>query len=140
MFKLKKVVFSIVLILSLLSFSCAKKEPYQEISDAFISNYYKNMNQTEALKYTSELAKDKLQKEIELVRMSRAQNPNFGDNRSSVSYNLDEIKIEKDLAFITYRLTIQPKAGTAYEQSSLLTLKNTNGEWKVIDFSELNRN
>lgn len=136
---LKKITLGFIFIFIVLSLACAKKEPYQQVSDAFIANYYKQMNQTEALKYTSDLAKDKIQKEIELVRMSRAQNPNFGDNRASVSYSLEEVKMEKDLTFITYKLTIQPKGGAAYDQSSLLTLKNNNGDWKVIDYSELNR-
>lgn len=118
--------------------SCQPKEPYIEVADSFVLNYYKVMNQEEAIKFTSQNAKEKLEKELQLVREARAKNPQLDANRANVSYKLEEFKIENNLGMLSYRLTIQPKGAKAFERSALITLINEKNEWKVINYEEIN--
>lgn len=122
---------------SLIILSCTQKEPYQKVSDDFVKNYYQLMNQEEAFKYTDMMAKDKLQKELELVREARAKNPQIENTKAKVTFSLDELKVEKDTARATYKLTIQTQGGSFLDRVALLTLKKAKEEWKVIDYEEM---
>ena len=140
MFKKSKFLYfltSIIIQVFILT-SCQPKEPYVEVADKFVLNYYKVMNQEEAIKFTAQNAKEKLEKELQLVREARAKNPQLEANRASVSYRLEEAKIEKNVGMLSYRLTIQPKGAKAFERSALLTLINEKNEWKVVNYEELN--
>lgn len=116
--------------------SCASNKDPNSIGDSFVKHYYKFMNTEESVKYTDMMAKDKIDKEIILLRESRSRNPDMLINRPQVSYKLTDSKIEKDMGFLTYNLTIMPKESKSFDKTALITLKNENGEWKVIDFSE----
>ena len=140
MFKKSKFLYffiSIIIQVFILT-SCQPKEPYLEVADNFVLNYYKVMNQEEAIKFTAQNAKEKLEKELQLVREARAKNPQLDANRANVSYRLEEAKIEKNVGMLSYRLTIQPKGAKAFERSALLTLINEKNEWKVVNYEELN--
>ena len=137
MFMIKKI---LILTLTLLIVSCSsvKNEP-GSIAEAFVKHYYKFMNTEEAEKYTAMMAKNKIDEELKSLRESRATNPNMEIKRSSVSYSLEDTKIDKDMAFITYHLSIMPNGGKAFDRMALITVKNDKGNWKVIDYSEANR-
>lgn len=122
---------------SLILLSCSTREPYQKVSDEFVKNYYQYMNQDEAFKYTDMMAKDKLQKEIELVHEARAKNPQLENTKAKVTSSLGELKLEKEMVRATYKLTIQTQGGSFLDRVALLTLKKTKDEWKVIDYEEM---
>lgn len=122
---------------ALMLLSCTPKEPYQKVSDEFVKNYYQYMNQEEAFKYTDMMAKDKLQKELELVREARSKNPQLETIKAKVTSSLGELKLEKEMVRATYKLTIQTQGGSFLDRVALLTLKKTKDEWKVIDFEEM---
>ncbi len=122
----------------LFGISCGPKNEPVDIANKFVKYYYQRMNQEEAIKLSSMMAKDKLEKEIELVKESRIKNPQAEQNKAKISYNLEESKIEKDMGFITYKLIIQPKGMKPFNKSALLTLKNESGQWKIINYEEIN--
>lgn len=123
---------------SLVLLSCTTKEPYQKVSDEFVKSYYQQMNQEVAVKYTDMMAKDKLQKELELVREARAKNPQLETNKAKVTTSLSDLKLENNTAQVTYKLTIQTQGGNFLDKVALLTLKKGNKDWKVIDYEEMN--
>ncbi len=133
-----KKILIVTLTIFMISCSQVKNEP-ASIAETFVKHYYKFMNTEEAAKYTSMMAQTKIEDELKLLREYRARNPNSEINRSSVSYALEDTKIDKDMAFITYHLTIMPKGGKALDRIALITVKNDKGDWKVIDYSETNR-
>lgn len=96
------------------------------------------MNQEVAVKYTDMMAKDKLQKELELVREARAKNPQLETNKAKVTTSLSDLKLENNTAQVTYKLTIQTQGGNFLDKVALLTLKKGNKDWKVIDYEEMN--
>lgn len=117
--------------------SCVKKEDYIIVSDEFVKNYYQVMNQEEAVKYTDMMAKDMLKKEIELVKESRYKNPTLEANKAKVSFTLTETSFKKDIANITYRLTIQPKGSAFINRDAIISLKKISNDWKVINYQEM---
>ncbi len=117
--------------------SCAKKEDYIIVSDEFVKNYYQVMNQEEAVKYTDMMAKDMLKKEIDLVKESRYKNPTLEANKAKVSFTLTETSFKKDIANITYRLTIQPKGSAFINIDAIISLKKISNDWKVINYQEM---
>lgn len=123
---------------SLVLLSCTTKEPYQKVSDEFVKSYYQQMNQEVAVKYTDMMAKDKLQKELELVREARTKNPQLEANKAKVTASLSDLKLENNTAQATYKLTIQTQGGSFLDKVALLTLKKGNADWKVIDYEEMN--
>lgn len=123
---------------SLLLLSCTTKEPYQKVSDEFVKSYYQQMNQEVAFKYTDMMAKDKLQKEIDLVHEARAKNPQLEVNKAKVTTSLSDLKLENNTAQVTYKLTIQTQGGSFLDKVALLTLKKGSEDWKVIDYEEMN--
>lgn len=132
---LKKI---LLISISFIVVSCSgvnNKDP-NSVADNFVKHYYKFMNTEESQKYTDMMAKDKIAKEIVLLRESRSRNPDMAINRPQVSYKLSDSKIEKDMGFLTYNLTIIPKESKSFDKTALITLKNENSEWKVIDFTE----
>lgn len=132
---IKKIV---LITISFLLISCSVKNDPNSVADEFVKHYYKFMNTEEAEKYTAMMAKDKIDKEVALLREYRGKNPNSEINRSQVSYVLEDTKTDKDMSFITYHLTIMPKGGKEFDKMALITLKNEQGAWKVIDYSETN--
>ncbi|MFN8578556.1 MAG: hypothetical protein U0354_17135 [Candidatus Sericytochromatia bacterium] len=117
--------------------SCSSnKNEANSVADNFVKHYYKFMNIEEAQKYTSMMAKDKIDKEVSLIREARVKNPNSVAPRSEVTYKLEDVKTDKDMSFITYHLSITPKGSNTIDKMALITVKNENGEWKVIDYSE----
>ena len=129
----------LILICSLFLMACTPKTDAEKVGNNFVALYYQQMNQQEALKLSSMMAKDKLEKEYALVHESRIKNPQPASNRAKVTYKLEESKTEKDLSFLTYRLTIQPNGINAFDRTALLTLQRENENWKVINFEEVNR-
>jgi hypothetical protein len=127
-------------IISIITSCSSNKNEPSSVADNFVKHYYKFMNTEEAQKYTSMMAKDKIDKEIELLREYRSKNPTSEINRSQVSYSLQDTKTDKDMSFITYNLSIMPKGVKPFDKIALITVKNDNGEWKVIDYSETNKN
>jgi len=127
----------LVLIAGLFLVACGPKNEPEKIGNKFVSFYYQQMNQQEAIKLSNQQAKDKLEKEYELVRENRIKNPQALENRAKVSYKLEESKIEKDMGFLTYRLTIQPNGVTPFDRTALITVQNENGDWKVINYEEV---
>lgn len=135
---LKKI---LVFTLSSIIISCSsvKNEP-SSVAENFVKHYYRFMNTEEAEKFTAMMAKEKIDGEIKLLREYRSRNPNSEITRSQVSYTLEDTRMDKDMGFITYHLTITPKGGQPFDKMALITVKDEKGEWKVIDFSETNKN
>lgn len=133
---LKKI---LVFTLSSIIISCSsvKNEP-ASVAENFVKHYYRFMNTEEAGKFTAMMAKEKIDGEIKLLREYRSRNPNSEITRSQVSYTLEDTKIDKDMGFITYHLTITPNGGKPFDKMALITVKDEKGEWKVIDYSETN--
>jgi hypothetical protein len=127
----------LTLISLFLFLACAPKNEAVSTGNKFVSLYYQQMNQEEAIKISDMMARDKLQKEFELVHESRIKNPQLPENRSKVTYKLEESKIEKDMGFLTYILTIQPTGSAPFDKTALITLQNENNVWKVINYEEV---
>lgn len=135
-----KILFSLIFMFVLIS--CNSKvdnnDPKQ-VAEAFVKNYYKFFNQEEAVKYTDMMAKDKMKKELELVREARAKNPQaLEQNRAKVGYKLEEANIEKDMGFITFTLSIVPNGSTSFDRNALITVQKEKDGWKVVDYQESN--
>jgi hypothetical protein len=129
----------LIIISCLFLLSCGPKNEAVNVGNKFVNLYYQQMNQQEALKLSSMMAKEKLEKEYDLVRESRIKNPQPPENRAKVTYKLEDSKLEKDMGFLTYKLTIQPTGAAPFDRTALITIQNENNVWSVINFEELNR-
>ncbi len=128
------------LFLSMTLISCGQSKPDGAgVAESFVKNYYKFMNQAEAIKLTDMGAKDKLGKELELVTEARAKAPQqLDETRSKIGYKLSDSKFEGNMGFLTFTLSIVPNGGQGFDRNALITVQKINDSWKVIDYEETN--
>jgi len=124
------VTFFLVFILS-----CNSKSEPENISDKFVNFYYREMNQNKAIELSIMTAKDKLEKEIQLLK---SRNNQFINEVPKVSLIKEDIQIKDDIGLITYKLIIQPKNFKTFEKKAFISLYKENNTWKVSNFEEMN--
>jgi hypothetical protein len=115
--------------------SCNSKSEPENISDKFVNFYYREMNQNKAIELSIMTAKDKLEKEIQLLK---SRNNQFINEVPKVSLIKEDIQIKDDIALITYKLIIQPKNVKTFEKKAFISLYKENNTWKVSNFEEMN--
>jgi hypothetical protein len=113
--------------------SCSSENEPDNISDKFVKLYYQQMNQNKALELSTMKAKEKLEKEIELLK---SRNSQFINEIPKISIKKEDIQIKDDIGLITYKLTIQPKNIKSFEKTTFISLYKENNNWKISNFEE----
>ncbi|GIW22676.1 MAG: hypothetical protein KatS3mg068_1683 [Candidatus Sericytochromatia bacterium] len=121
-------------IIFILVLSCSSVNETENVSDKFVRLYYQEMNQIEAIKIATMNAKEKLEKEIDLIK---SRNSQFINDIPKISIKKEDVQIKDDIALVTYKIIIQPKNIKPFEKTAFISLYKENNNWKVSNFEEV---
>jgi hypothetical protein len=124
---------SLIVPLTLAQASCQSHSPSQQAAEKFMDAYYVRLNVAEALPLTADLAKEKLQGQIQLLQ--EAGGPDAAQNKPQVNYRL-----------ISHNLSAPDEATCMFEVHSqvkdlgkrmvFLKLRNEGNQWVITQFTE----
>jgi hypothetical protein len=128
-------VFAALFLFCVMMTACGVRNDPRAVADKFCYLYLIELNQTEALSLASGLAKEKLLKEIELLRGARTASDELQLAKPFIDYELSR-RSDQDESHVmfNYLLTIEPKSGGKIEQEVLISTVLENGRWKVNNF------
>jgi hypothetical protein len=120
---------------------CGAGGDSRSVADKFCYLYLIELNQTEALSLASGLAKEKLLKEIELLKGARTAADELQASKPFIDYKLNN-RHDQDESHVmfNYLLTIEPKSGGKIEQEVLISTVRENGTWKVNNYENYRSN
>ncbi len=115
--------------------ACGVRNDPREVADKFCYLYLIELNQTEALTLASGLAKEKLIKEIDLLRGARIASDELQLAKPFIDYEMSR-RADQDESHVmfNYLLTIEPKSGGKIEQEVLISTVLEDGRWRVNNF------
>jgi len=115
--------------------ACGVRNEPRSVADKFCYLYLIELNQAEALSLASGLAKEKLLKEIELLRGARIASDELQLAKPFIDYEMSR-RADQDESHVmfNYLLTIEPKSGGKIEQEVLISTVLEKGRWKVNNF------
>ncbi|HYC55564.1 MAG TPA: hypothetical protein VEL28_11590 [Candidatus Binatia bacterium] len=102
-------------------------------AEAFLDDHYVRIHLTSALEYTTDLARQKVEKEIELARNSDID---AETSKPHVSYTQKLAREDGQRATFEYELLIRPDGMEPFRRLVLVVLKSTGDVWRVTNFSE----
>lgn len=116
--------------------ACGHKNTPEGVAEAFLFRYFIELNQRGALEFSTGLAAEKLNKEIELTQNIR-MTPDLDLSKSKpfIDYKLINMQRRKnDGATLFYAVTIENRGGGESKREMVVTTTNVDGEWKVSNF------
>jgi hypothetical protein len=135
--------FFLIAILSynLILSGCGARNDPRSVADKFCYLYLIELNQTEALELASGLAKEKLLKEIDLLKGARTVSDELQLAKPFIDYKMSR-RADQDASHVmfNYLLTIEPKSGGKIEQEVLISTVLENGRWKVNNYENFRGN
>ena len=112
--------------------ACAKPSPSQQMANQFIEAYYVQINLKSAEVLTSGLAKEKLDKQMQLVQGAGAEPLS---EKPRVTFAL--IKKDSDSAdSATYVYEVRTHVEDVGKRMVFVKLRQESGAWKVTQFTE----
>jgi hypothetical protein len=98
--------------------------------------YYVAIELNAAREFTTGLAREKLDRELELTS-EVSIDPETRKPR--INFQLEESSEEGERARFIFVLDIRPPGIDPYERTSILSLKQVDGDWKVSNFNDTDR-
>jgi hypothetical protein len=114
---------------------CSASDSPQGVADRFVQAYYVQIDQAQALEFTTGLARERLHQELQRVASLR-QGSGFAQARPQVSYTLTRTQAEDRQVLFVYDLTITPLQVKPILKKILLIMEQHGGQWKVLNFTE----
>ncbi|HYB98920.1 MAG TPA: hypothetical protein VEC57_07250 [Candidatus Limnocylindrales bacterium] len=102
-------------------------------AEAFLDDHYVRIQLTDALAHTTDLARQKVEKEIELARDSAIDGETA---KPHVSYTQKLAREDAQRATFEYELLIRPEGMEPFRRLVLVVLKPAGDVWRVTNFSE----
>jgi hypothetical protein len=125
---------AVALVLSISA--CPSKDGPSAVADAFMGAYYVAIDLQAAQDLTAGLAREKLDRELELTSEAKID----GDTRKPrINFMMEEASEDGDRAQFVFLLDIRPPGADPFERTSMLMLKLMEGSWKVTNFSDTDR-
>ena len=123
------------LCLALAILGCSASDSPQGVADRFVQAYYVQIDQAQALEFTTGLARERLHQELQRVASLR-QGSSLEQARPQVSYILARTQPEGQQALLVYDLTIAPPQVKPFLKKILIIMEQRGEQWKVINFTE----
>lgn len=126
----------VILIMFICLFACGHDNTPEGVADAFLFRYFIELNQRGALEFSTGLAEEKLNKEIELTQNIRmTPDLDLAKHRPFIDYKLMNIQRRRDdVVTLFYDVTIENPGGADSKREIVVTTTNTDGVWKVNNF------
>ena len=105
------------------------------MGDHFVDAYYVQVDQAQALEYTTGLARERLQAELQQVTQLR-RGGTLDQARPKVTYTRTRTQPEGRQVLLIYDLTITPPQVAPILKKILLIMEQVGDQWKVINFTE----
>lgn len=114
---------------------CSRGNSAQGVADQFVQTYYVQIDQARALEFTTGLARQRLQEELQRVAQLR-RGSSLEQARPKVSYTLSRTQPEGRQVLLVYDLTITPPQVAPLLKKILIITEQLGEQWKVINFTE----
>ncbi|HSF30029.1 MAG TPA: hypothetical protein VLK82_06085 [Candidatus Tectomicrobia bacterium] len=114
---------------------CSPSNSAQAVADRFVQAYYVQIDQAQALEYTTGLAHERLRQELQRVAPLR-RGSSLEQARPKVSYTLVRTQPEGHQVLLIYDLTITPPQVQPILKRILIITEPLAEQWKVINFAE----
>jgi transposase len=124
---------TLCLVLAILG--CSASESAQRVADRFVQAYYVQIDQAQALDFTTGLARERLHQELQRVASLR-RGTSLEQARPQVSYTLARTQSEGQQVLLVYDLTITPPQAKPILKKILIIMERLGEQWKVINFTE----
>jgi hypothetical protein len=118
---------------------CSRSNSAQGVADRFVQAYYVQIDQAQALEFTTGLARERLQQELQQVASLR-RGSSLEQARPKVSSTLARTQSEGRQVLVVYDLTITPPQVKPILKKILIITELLGEEWKVINFAETDAN
>jgi transposase len=118
---------------------CSRSNSAQGVADRFVQAYYVQIDQAQALEFTTGLARERLQQELQQVASLR-RGSSLEQARPKVSYTLARTQSEGQQVLVVYDLTITPPQVKPMLKKILIITELLGEQWKVINFAETDAN
>jgi hypothetical protein len=116
-------------------FGCSPGNSAQGVADRFVQAYYVQIDQAQALEFTSGLARERLRQELQQVAPLR-RGSSLEQARPKVSYTLVRTQPEGRQVLLVYDLAITPPQVKPILKKILIITEQVGEQWKVINFTE----
>lgn len=127
---------SVTIVLPLMLAGCSSANTAEGVAERFVEAYYVRIDQVQALDFTAALAREKLQRELQLVAQAR-RGGSVEQARPKIEYTRAQIRLEGPRVFFIYDLTIKPTHVSPMLKRVLITTEQLEEHWKVINFAEV---
>ena len=114
---------------------CSRSDSAEGVADQFVQAYYVQIDQSRALEFTTGLAHQRLQDELQRVIQLRGGR-SLELARPKVSYALSRAQPEGRQVLLVYDLTISPPQVAPILKKILIITEQFGEQWKVINFTE----
>ena len=123
------------LCIAMVILGCSRNHSAQGVADQFMQAYYVQIDQAQALEFTTGLAHERLRQELQQVTPLR-RGSNLEQARPKVSYTLARTQPEGRQVLLVYDLTITPSQAKPMHKKILIITEQLGEQWKVINFAE----
>jgi hypothetical protein len=123
------------LCIAVMLLGCSRNNSAQGVADQFMQAYYVQIDQAQALQFSTGLARERLRQELQQVAPLRRGN-NLEQARPKVSYTLARTQPEGRQVLLVYDLTIIPSQVKPMLKKILIITEQLGDQWKVINFAE----
>jgi len=123
------------ILIALILDGCSRDNTPQGVADRFVQAYYVQIDQAAALEFTTALARERLQRELQLVAPIR-RGGSVEQARPKVEYNLVRTQPDGRQVLFVYDLTITPTHVSPIMKKILIITDQFAGQWKVINYTE----
>jgi hypothetical protein len=118
---------------------CSQSNSAQGVAERFVQAYYVQIDQAQALEFTTGLAQERLRQELQQVEPLR-RGGGLEQARPKVSYTLARTQPEGQQVLLVYDLTITPPQVKPILKKILIITEQLGEQWKVINFAETDAN
>jgi transposase len=123
------------LCLAIAILGCSRSNSAEGVADQFMQAYYVQIDQAQALEFSTGLARERLRQELRQVAPLR-RGSTLEQARPKVSYTLARTQPEGRQVLLVYDLTITPPQVQPILKKILIITERLGEQWKVINFAE----
>jgi hypothetical protein len=125
----------VALCIAMASIGCSRSNSAQGVADQFMQAYYVQIDQAQALEFSTGLARERLLQELQQVAPLR-RGGSLEQARPKASYSLARTQDDGRQVLLVYDLTITPPQVMPILKKILIITEQLDETWKVINFAE----
>jgi len=125
---------ALVLVCCVAAAACAKPGvEARPTAEAFLDSHYVHIDLESAMKVSTGLARDKVEKELLLTKDQEITGETF---KPRVGYTLQRAEETPELAQYAYELTIRAPGADPFRKLVTVTVRTSDGVWSVTNYGE----